>query len=123
MTPVNPKCAAEGLRCLADWFDVKYQDAGKTDEVQRDLRRWADEFEKAEADIARLPKTKDGVVAYPGDEVWHPEQADMSKPFIVGADGWFAGNDEEGEETASCYSTREAAEKAAQGQEREADRG
>jgi len=37
--------AAEGLRLLADWFDAQYQDAGSNDEVQQDLRRWADEFE------------------------------------------------------------------------------
>jgi len=41
----RPKTASEGLRFLADWFDAVYQDAGKNDEVQQELRRWATDFE------------------------------------------------------------------------------
>lgn len=42
----------QGLRILADWFDVKFKDAGAgEDEVQQDLRRWADEIEAMEARI------------------------------------------------------------------------
>ena len=40
-----PKTAPEGLRFLAHWFDEVYQDAGVNDRVQRDLRKWAEEFE------------------------------------------------------------------------------
>lgn len=32
------------LSLLADWLDSKFGDAGKNDEVQRDLRRWARQF-------------------------------------------------------------------------------
>jgi len=46
--------APERLRLLADWFDVKYSDAGTSDEVQRDLRRFANEYESQQAKIERL---------------------------------------------------------------------
>lgn len=39
--------APEGLRALADWFDAYDARRGETnDEIQRDLRRWADEWEQ-----------------------------------------------------------------------------
>ena len=46
MTYTKPQTAADGLRLLADWFDATYQDAGNNDEVQQDLRKWANEFEE-----------------------------------------------------------------------------
>jgi len=54
----RPKTAPEGLRVLADWFDAVYQDEGKGDAVQQDLRRWADEFARLQAIADRLSKTK-----------------------------------------------------------------
>ena len=47
-----PQSAPQGLRFLADWFDAVYDDAkdGK-DGVQRDLRKWADEFEAAQTQL------------------------------------------------------------------------
>lgn len=41
----RPKTLQEGLRILADWFDAVYQDAGKNDAVQQDLRKWAYEVD------------------------------------------------------------------------------
>lgn len=41
-----PQTAQEGMRVLADWFDRVYQDAGKNDKVQRDLRRWANDIDE-----------------------------------------------------------------------------
>lgn len=46
----------EKLRFLADWFDKKYKDAGKNDKVQRDLRRFADEYEKLIAENEKMRK-------------------------------------------------------------------
>lgn len=45
--------APTGLRKLADWFDVTTSDNPNT-EVQQDLRRWADEWEKREARVKEL---------------------------------------------------------------------
>jgi archaellum component FlaC len=52
----------EGLRILADWFDVKYPN-DTMPEVQKDLRRWAAEIERLRdycngllAEIDRLEK-------------------------------------------------------------------
>jgi len=50
-----PMTGPEGLRVLADWFDLRDGDLGFSgDEVQRDLRRSADDMEQAAAEIARL---------------------------------------------------------------------
>ena len=52
-----PKNAIEALRRLADWFDVVYKDAGSgNDEVQQDLRKWADELENQQQYILELEK-------------------------------------------------------------------
>lgn len=50
----KPKTKAKGLRLLSDWFDAVYQDAGKNDAVQQDLRKWADEIEALEARVKGL---------------------------------------------------------------------
>ena len=39
-----PMPAPFGLRLIADWFDAKFP--GGPDLYQRELRRWADEFEE-----------------------------------------------------------------------------
>jgi hypothetical protein len=46
----RPITLPEGLRTLADWFDAVYEDQGKNDEVQQDLRRWASDYRALEAD-------------------------------------------------------------------------
>ena len=46
----------EGLRLLANWFDKRYNDAGKEDRVQIDLRRWADDHERLVAKFERLER-------------------------------------------------------------------
>lgn len=45
----RPKELREGLLVLAEWFDAVYDDAkdGKN-QVQQDLRRWADEYTRLE---------------------------------------------------------------------------
>ena len=50
----RPKTLPQGLRILADWFDAVYEDQGKNDEVQQDLRRWAAEYEALEAKLNML---------------------------------------------------------------------
>ena len=50
-----PKSAPEGLRLLADWFDVRDAREGVSGcEVQMDLRRWAREFEETQSANAAL---------------------------------------------------------------------
>lgn len=41
----QPKKLQDGLKLLADWFDAVYQDQGKNDSVQQDLRKWASEID------------------------------------------------------------------------------
>lgn len=40
------KDAPSKLHILADWFDAQYCDHGINDQVQKDLRKWADVLEK-----------------------------------------------------------------------------
>lgn len=47
----RPKSLPQGLRVLADWFDAVYEDQGKNDAVQQDLRRWASDYEELEAKL------------------------------------------------------------------------
>lgn len=49
----RPKNIVEGLRNLADWFDIFYDEVGEKDvQPQADLRKWADELDV-------FPKHKD----------------------------------------------------------------
>ena len=51
----RPTDCAHGLHILADWFDSLYGDAGTgRDQVQQDLRKWADEIERLLARVAEL---------------------------------------------------------------------
>lgn len=45
----RPKTMQEGLHILADWFDAVYQDAGKNDAVQQDLRKWVNDINRLSA--------------------------------------------------------------------------
>ena len=47
----RPKTLPQGLKLLADWFDAVYENQGKNDEVQQDLRRWAAYYEALEAKL------------------------------------------------------------------------
>ena len=58
-----------------------------------------------------FPKTKDGVVALRGMEVWHPYPDNPNNPFVVGEDGYFASNREEGDDTSKCFASRRLARK------------
>jgi hypothetical protein len=62
-----------------------------------------------EALVARLPKFADGSVAWEGDEGWFPGE---DRPGTVTQLSGRCSNDDWGDETASCYPTRERAEEA-----------
>jgi hypothetical protein len=49
-----PETSREKLLILAEWFDKVYKDSGKSDDVQKDLRKIASELEEKEREIERL---------------------------------------------------------------------
>jgi hypothetical protein len=49
--PHSPQSLSEGLRWLAEWFDALYPD-GSDKTLQNDLRRWADDAEAANQQLA-----------------------------------------------------------------------
>lgn len=50
----RPKTLPEGLITLAAWFDAVYENQGKNDEVQQDLRKWALDHESLKAKLAAI---------------------------------------------------------------------
>lgn len=53
-----PTNGPEGLRLLADWFDLRDAENGSSgDQVQQDLRHWADDMEAASAALDLLDGT------------------------------------------------------------------
>lgn len=54
----GPSDPATGLRLLADWFDIidRARNVPNQDDVQRDLRRWADQFEAAQPAVSSVPE-------------------------------------------------------------------
>lgn len=62
--PLNPsKDAPEGLRLLAEWFDIRDDRAGTPAgdrEVQRDLRAWADEIERLRRGLQSVDTEPEG---------------------------------------------------------------
>ena len=78
------------------------------DSAEDILEELADEIERLQAIVDKLPKTKDGVSVVPKvDKVHHPRYA---YPGIV--IGSYAGWMHNIESISDCYSSREAAEKA-----------
>ena len=51
-----PETSREKLLILAEWFDKVYKDSGKSDDVQKDLRKIASELEEKEREIEMLKK-------------------------------------------------------------------
>jgi len=82
----KPATASQGLRFLATWFDALYDDK-PDDQVQRDLRRWADEWDAARDElekreqahldtIARHHKTATDLAKR--EESWHEAEVDLA---------------------------------------------
>jgi hypothetical protein len=89
------------------------------EELARRLAEAEARAEAAEADVAKLPKTADGVPITPGMELWgslgwnnEPAKATLRGTY---AEGYSVGTPEWGMNVrpeVECYSTREAAESA-----------
>lgn len=55
MGKIEKRTIQQGLRILADWLDAKFKDAGTgKDEVQSDLRRWANEVDGLQSEVESL---------------------------------------------------------------------
>jgi hypothetical protein len=122
---------------ISDAISVIDSVAGFCDESTPVGEAWQtvqDELERLQAIMERLPMTADGVRVVPGDRVWNRETLQASfvwagEDGIAGPDGWYSthfmrwkhrGRKRSGYcdvPISGCYSTREAAEAARDGQE------
>lgn len=82
----RPETVQEGLRFLAQWFDDLYEDKGTgRDEVQRDLRRWANEIDAQLAARPVVTATDEQVKALVHDICsgeWHPAVAQSIRSWL-----------------------------------------
>jgi hypothetical protein len=99
---------SEYLRSLADVHD---EDGFPED--ARDIRKAADELDRLQGIVGKLPKTADGVSIVPVDDtVWHPVFGECVTIAEKMARPWVIKFYENVIPVSDCYSTKDAAEAA-----------